>query len=332
MHLTDYTFTAKLEDELDLIARGEANRLEYLRRFYFGDVHAGLQALIQAGETSIDPRQACLLPLGKTDDGVEIQVRIGRFGPFISDGRNRVSVPDRLPPDQLTVTKAVELLKASSQPPEGLGIDSVSGLPVFLKKGRFGPYVALGEASDDYKPKMASLLPGKRPEEVDLEYALRLLALPRSLGSHPDTGEEVISTNGRYGPYVKSGDEIRSIPAHLSSPLDITLEQAVGLLRQPKSRRRSASKPAMIKKLGKHPVSEKEITLLSGRYGPYVTDGQINASLPKGMSPQEITIDGAVGLLKARASRLASGKSTKPRRGAIRKKATRRKNSRRRMA
>ncbi len=329
-HLVDYTFTAKLEDGLDLIARGEANRLEYLRHFYFGDVEAGLQKLIQFGETSIEPRKACLLPsfpLGKTEDRIQIQVRIGRFGPFISDGENTVRVPDQLPPDELTLTKAVELLRAARQPPESLGIDSVSGLPIFLKKGRFGPYVALGEASNDYKPKMASLLPGKRPEDVDLEYALKLLALPRNLGRHPDSGEEVISSNGRYGAYVKSGDEIRSIPPHLSNPLDITLEQAVGLLRQPKSHRRSTSKPVIINKLGKHPVSKKEITLRSGRYGPYVTDGELNASLPKGTPPQEVTIDDAVGLLQGRADRLASGKSKRPRRRAIKKKATRRRSS-----
>ena len=252
-HLVDYTFTAKLEDGLDLIARGEANRLDYLSHFYFGDVQAGLQQLIQFGETSIEPREACLLPsfpLGKTGDEIQMQVRIGRFGPFISDGENTARVPDQLPPDELTATKAVELLTATGQSPEWLGIDSASGLPIFLKKGRFGPYVALGEASNDYKPKMASLLPGKRPEDVDLEYALKLLALPRNLGRHPDSGEEVVAANGRYGPYVKSGDQIRSIPSDLSNPLDITLEDAVGLLRQPKSRRRSTSKPVLINEAG----------------------------------------------------------------------------------
>jgi DNA topoisomerase-1 len=226
------------------------------------------------------------------------------------------------PPDELTVEAAMELLLAATKEPEALGDDPETGKPVFLKIGRFGPYVQLGvpvEGSDE-KPKMASLLPNSKPEDVNLEHALELLSLPRSVGMHPDDQKEVIATNGRFGPYVKWGEEIRSIPADENSPLTITLEAAVELLKQPKGRGRAA-KPASLRDVGKHPVSEKNLVVMSGRFGPYVTDGEINASLRKGMTPENLTVDDAVELLEARAARIAEGGGAPARRPARKKAA-----------
>ncbi len=306
-NLVNYAFTARLEDDLDAISRGEAERLSYLKEFYYGNGHPGLHALVKEGESAIDPREVCGLPLGTTGEGEAIEVRIGRYGPFLTNGTQRASLPDALPPDELTVEVAQKLIETATQEPEALGTDRESGLPVYLKNGRYGPYVQLGDASaDDGKPKMASLLPNMDPKDVNLEQALKLLSLPRTIGEHPDDKEPVLAANGRFGPYVKWGKEIRSIPADQASPLDITLEQAVELLKQPKGKRQTA-KPKTLREMGKHPVTERPLTVLSGRYGPYVSDGEINASLHRGMTPEGITIDDAVNLLEARAARIAEG-------------------------
>ena len=319
-NLCDYEFTARLEDELDAISRGEGDRDAYLQRFYFGDGRLGLNALVEQGEASIDPRKVCGVPLGETSGGELVEVRIGRYGPFLSNGEQRASVPEEQPPDELSVERALQLLEAASREPEALGEDPESGLAVYLKSGRFGPYVQLGAGGEGDKPKMASLLPGMATDDVNLEVALALLALPREIGAHPETGEPVVAANGRVGPFVKSGDEIRSIPADVATPLDITLEQAVELLKQPKGRRRAA-KPEPLRDLGEHPTTGKALKVLSGRYGPYVTDGEINASLPRGVKPEELAVEQAVELLEARAQRIQEG-GGKPR---GRKKASKKK-------
>ena len=303
--LLDYAFTARLEDELDAISRGETERLGYLRKFYFGDGHPGLKTLISEGESSIDPREVCGIPLGETKTGETIEVRIGRYGPFLSNGELRTGLPDMQPPDEMSVEAAAKLLEESTKEPEALGNDPQTGQPVYLKNGRFGPYVQLGVASDGHKPKMASLLPNMQPDDVDLDLALRLLAMPRTLGEHPEDRKEVIATNGRFGPYVRWGEEIRSIPPE-QSPLEITLGQAVELLKQPKTRRRAAQ-PALLREMGKHPVTERPLAIKSGRFGPYITDGELNASLRQGMQPETLTVDDAVNLLEARAARIAAG-------------------------
>jgi DNA topoisomerase-1 len=325
-NLCDYEFTARLEDELDAISRGEANRDSYLHRFYFGDGHPGLNALVEQGEVSIDPRKVCGIPLGETNGGGQVEVRIGRYGPFLSNGEQRASVPEEQPPDELSVQRALQLLEAAAREPEALGDDPETGLPVYLKAGRFGPYVQLGAGGEGDKPKMASLLPGMPTESVTLDTALALLALPREIGSHPETGQPVVAANGRFGPFVKSGDEIRSIPADVATPLDITLEQAVELLKQPKGRRRAA-KPEALREVGAHPVTGKALKVLSGRYGPYVTDGEINASLPRGVKPEELEMAQAVELLEARARRIeeGGGKPARKAKKAVKKKASRKK-------
>ncbi|MEZ5393747.1 MAG: type I DNA topoisomerase [Bryobacterales bacterium] len=305
-NLCDYEFTARLEDELDAISRGEADRDSYLHRFYFGDGHPGLNELVEQGEQSIDPRKVCGIPLGESEQGDAVEVRIGRYGPFLSNGEQRASVPDEQPPDELSVERALQLLEAAAREPEALGEDPETQLPVYLKTGRFGPYVQLGAGGDGEKPKMASLLPGMSPDTVKLETALALLSLPREIGKHPETAEPVLAANGRFGPFVKSGEEIRSIPADVASPLDITLEQAVELLKQPKGRRR-ATKAEPLRELGVHPATGKPLKVLSGRYGPYVTDGEINASLPRGVKPEELEVAQAVELLEARARRIEEG-------------------------
>ena len=301
-HLVDFEFTAKLEDDLDSISRGELDNLEKLRSFYFGEEGSlkGLKDLVTEGEETIDPRVVCGIGLGKDSAGKDIEVRIGRYGPFLSDGENRASVPDSLPFDELTSTTAEQLLADAAKGPESLGNDPETNLPVYIKKGRFGPYIQLGDMVEgEEKPKMASLLPGMTPEDITLPIALDILSLPKQLGVHPENETEIMVFNGRYGPYVKCGSESRTIPTE-ESPLTITLQRALELLAQPRTRGRAASQPKTLKDLGKRPETQQAISLKSGRYGPYVTDGTTNASLPQGADADALTLEEAIELIKAR--------------------------------
>ena len=303
-YLTDYEFTARLEDDLDAISRGEAKNIEYLRAFYFGNGHPGFHNLVEKGEKEIDPREVCGLPIAaeasaQGADAPKLEVRIGRYGPFVSDGTRRASVPDDFPPDELNAEVAEKLLADAAKGPESLGIDPGTGLQVYLKVGRFGPYLQLGEPKDGEKPKMASLLAGMNPSEVSLDQALSILALPRTLGTNPANSEPIVAANGRFGPYIKCGTDTRSIPAGMT-PIDITLEQALELLAQPKRNSRAPAKAAPIREIGKHPATGAAINLMSGRYGPYVTDGTTNASVPRGTDPASLTLDAAVVLIQDR--------------------------------
>jgi DNA topoisomerase-1 len=209
-------------------------------------------------------------------------------------------LPDSIAFDELTVPKAEELLAQAAKGPESLGVDPTTNLPVYLKKGRFGPYVQLGDMVEGgEKPKMSSLIPGITPEDVNLEIALQLLAFPKLLGVNPEDNSEIFVANGRFGPYVKCGSESRSIPAD-ESPLSLSLQRALELLKQPRTRGRAASQPKTLKEIGKHPDTQAAIQLKAGRYGPYVTDGTTNASLPQGSNPDELTLADAVALIKAR--------------------------------
>ena len=303
--LIDYAFTAGMEDELDGISRGEGEKVGYLKKFYFGNGKPGLKKLLEDAETKIDPRKASSIPI--TDDVV---VRVGRYGPFIEDAEGRrATLPpeEKLAPDELTAERCAELLSKSSQADEPLGHCHKTGLPVYAKNGRFGPYVQLGDAEEGgSKPKSASLLKGMSLETIDLITAVRLLELPRSLGVHPQSGKEITALNGRYGPYITCDGDSRSLPDNLS-PLDITLPEAVHLLKQPKARG-TRSAPATLQTLGTSPVTAKPVVLLNGRYGPYVSDGETNASLPKGTASNAMTLNSALALL---ATRAAAG----PRRG-----------------
>jgi DNA topoisomerase-1 len=311
--LVDYQFTAAMEDELDAISRGESKHLEYLKAFYFGNAHPGLKQQLANKNDEIKARDVSQIALGAPEGQAEIYVRVGRFGPFIEQGERRSSIPDKMAPDELTLEKALEMLASASQAEEPLGTCPETGKPVYLKVGRFGPYVQRGDADGDEKPQNASLMKGMRPEDVDLAAAVKLLSLPRRLGDHPQTNEAVEAHNGRFGPYVKSGAETRSLPEGIS-PLDVTLEQALALLAQPKAGRRGPTKrKEPLKVFEASPVTGKPIELLEGRYGPYVTDGETNASLPKSMPPQELTLEAAVELLKARADKGPSQKSARSR-------------------
>lgn len=313
-NLIDYQFTAEMEDELDAVSRGEQDWLEYLHTFYFGDDSgkhqevAGLKPLLANKLDEIDARAVSTIEIGVPEGGGEpLYVRVGRYGPYLEQGDRRMSLPDGIAPDEMTVEKGMEMLDRAQQGEEPLGFDPATNKPVFVKVGRFGPYIQCGTADDAEKPVNVSLLKGMDPETVDLETALKLLALPRTLGNHPENGEEVVAANGRYGPYIKCGNETRSLPDDIS-PIDVTMEQALELLSQPKAGRgRAAAVPAKSKEplatYDVSPVTGTVVTLLSGRFGPYVTDGKTNASLPRTVDPSEVTMEVALELLAVRAAK-----------------------------
>jgi DNA topoisomerase-1 len=301
--LVDYQFTAQMEDDLDAISRGEREYVEYLKSFYFGDGRPGLKPQLENKGTEIDARDISRIWIGTPPDGTPVYVRVGRYSPFVEQGERTASLTEETPPDEVTLDFALQLLEQSKQSEEPLGTCPQTGKPVYLKVGRFGPYVQRGKPDDEEKPQNASLLKGMTPQDVDLAMALKLLSLPRNLGPHPQLGEQVTAFNGRFGPYVKCGEETRSLPADLS-PLDVTLAQAAFLLAQPKTRGRgrAGAKREPLKVFDASPVTGEKVQLLDGRFGPYVADGQTNASLPKGTSPDELTFDEALALLAARAA------------------------------
>jgi DNA topoisomerase-1 len=319
--LVDYRFTAQMEDDLDAISRGESEQLTYLHDFYFGNGRPGLKQQLAHKVEAIDARDVSRFAIGRPEGGEytdEIYVRVGRYGPFLEQGDRRASLPDDLPPDELSLPVAVQLLEKAQRGDEPLGVCPDTSRPVYVKEGRFGPYVQLGNTNDGEKPKNASLLKGMSVEDISLDVALKLLSLPRELGKHPETGEPVVAHNGRFGPYVKCGSETRSLPADLS-PIDVSLSQALELLAQPKTRRGQSAPKEPLKVFQPSPVTGQPIQLLDGRYGPYVTDGTTNASLPKAASVEETTFEQAVQLL---AERAAKGPATKKgRRKATAKKA-----------
>ncbi|MEM7518621.1 MAG: topoisomerase C-terminal repeat-containing protein, partial [Planctomycetota bacterium] len=318
--LVDYQFTAQMEDDLDEISRGERDNLEYLKSFYFGNGKPGLKKQLENKVDEIDARAISRISLGKADDGEEVFVRVGRYSPFVEKGEKTASLPDEFPPDEVKLEYALDLLAQAAKAEEPLGMHPENGKPVYLKIGRFGPYIMLGSPEDEEKPKNASLLKGMSPDDMTFELALKLLSLPRELGVHPKLEDVIHAYNGRYGPYVKCGKETRSLPADVS-PLDVTLEQAIELLNQPKQRGRNAPKPPLKVFDDKSPVTDNPVQVMDGRYGPYVTDGETNASLPKGSSPEELGFQEALSLLEARAAAAPKKKKKK----AAKKKTTKKK-------
>jgi DNA topoisomerase I len=299
-NVIDYEFTAKLEEDLDSISRGEAANLEYLREFFLGS-RPGLEALVKKGEETIDPREVCGIPLANNESEEVIEIRIGRYGPFLTDGTTRAGLPLDIAPEDLNIALAKDLLDKARKGPDSLGTHPESGKQIFVKSGRYGPYVQEGEAEEGEKPKMASLIPGMNIDSITIEEAIGLLSLPRTLGIHPENGEEIIAAHGRYGSYIKCGTDNRSIVNN--SPLTITLTEALELLKQPKTRGRKGT-VAPLRELGKHPVTNLPLIIKSGRYGPYITDGKINASVPKDNTVEEITLEEAVNLIDARADKV----------------------------
>ena len=316
--LVDYDFTARMEDELDNIATGQEEALPWLSRFYFGNGRPGLKTLVGERLDTIDAREINSIAIGKDDEGRDVVVRVGRYGPYVQRDKETAAIPEGLAPDELTVAKAEELLVAPSTDRD-LGTDPATGLLVIAKAGRFGPYVQLGEASSDAKakkPKTASLFKDMNLETITLDQALELLELPRSLGKDPADGQEVTAQNGRFGPYVKKGEETRSL-ADESQLLTVSLEEALVLLAQPRQRpgaRRAAAGP--LRELESDPVSGSPIVVRDGRFGPYVTDGTTNASLRKGDSVETITTERAVELLAERRAKAPAPKEQGARRKA----------------
>lgn len=313
--LVDYQFTAQMEDDLDAISRGERGHVEYLGDFYFGNDRPGLKKLLEHKIDEIDPAKISRIFIGKPENGAEVFVRVGRYSPFIEQGDRTASLKDDVAPDEVTLEMALQLLDQAEKGEEPLGVCPDTHKPVYVKVGRFGPYVQRGNTDEEEKPQNASLLKGMVPEQIDLETALKLLSLPRNLGMHAEKGEPIEAQNGRYGPYIKCGNDTRSLPADLS-PLDVTLEQAVELLAQPKTRGRGAAKKEPLKLFEASPVTQKPVQILDGRFGAYITDGVTNVSLRRGMTPEEITFDEALGML---ADKAAQGPPPKK---ATRKKAT----------
>ncbi|HET8621180.1 MAG TPA: topoisomerase C-terminal repeat-containing protein, partial [Acidimicrobiales bacterium] len=296
----DYTFTARMENQLDEIATGSRDREPFLRAFWFGNGSEGLTTLIDHAMANADPAVVNAIPLGKDAEGELIVVRNGRYGPYVKRGEDTASVPADLPPDELTVARALEIL-AAPKGDEPIGTDPETGLPVYVKTGRFGPYVQLGDADTlpgGEKPKMSSLFKTMAPADITLEDALRLLSLPRTVGT--DAGEEIVALNGRYGPYLKKGNETRSLATE-DELFTVTVQDAMRLFAEPKRRGRAAA-AAPLRELGDDPVSGRPVVIREGRYGPYVTDGETNASLRErdGDRVEDLTIERAAELIQAR--------------------------------
>ncbi len=302
--LVDLHFTAEMEQKLDDIAAGLADWLEYLRTFYLGE--QGLESQVRRKEAEIDPQEASRIDLGD----LPAEVRIGQFGPFLAKNENghriTVGLPEHLPPAELDAHTVLELLRQKESGPRLLGQDPESGLPVYVKRGPYGPYVQLGEDPEKGKnsrkapkPKRVSLLPDMDQDTVDLETALQLLRLPRTLGTHPETGKPVQAGVGRYGPYVAHDGRYVSLrpPDHV---LTVDLERALELLATASSRGRGST---VLRELGPHPEDGEPVQILEGRYGPYVKHRRTNASLPKDVDPESVTLEQALELLAARKSR-----------------------------
>jgi len=338
--LIDYDFTAALEDDLDAIARGEQNRNEWLRSFYFGsDAHVGLRQVVDnLGE--IDARA-----LNSTRITDTATLRFGKYGPYLEvvdpanpDAKPRiVNVPEDLAPDELTPAKAQELVDAPVAGDRVLGENPENGKIVVVKDGRFGPYVQENDPVSDEdevdtetgevveaapkkksakkkeaapKPRTASLFRSMSVDTIDLDTALQLLSLPRVVGKDPESGEEITAQNGRYGPYLKKGADSRSLESE-SQIFDVTLEQALAIYAQPKYGAGSRRASSALKEFEADPVSGKPIRIRDGRFGAYVTDGETNVTIPRGQTPDDVTFEIAVQML---ADKRAKGPA--PKRGA----------------
>ncbi|MBY8868256.1 type I DNA topoisomerase [Streptomyces sennicomposti] len=328
--LVDYDFTARMEDDLDRIARGEARAVPWLKRFYFGegtgeggaadagngdgDHLGGLKELV-TDLGAIDAREVSSFPVGNG-----IVLRVGRYGPYIERGEKdteehqRADIPDDLAPDELSVELAEELLAKPSGDFE-LGTDPATGHTIVAKAGRYGPYVTevLPEGTpktgkNAVKPRTASLFKSMSLDTVTLDDALKLMSLPRVVGTDAE-GQEITAQNGRYGPYLKKGTDSRSLQSE-DQLFTITLEEALAIYAQPKQRGRAAAKPPL-KELGEDPVSGKPVVVKDGRFGPYVTDGETNATLRSGDSVETITPERGFELLAEKRAKGPAKKTAK---------------------
>ena len=311
--LVDPHFTARMEETLDHIAAGKADSTPYLEKFYFGE--KGLNTLVEEKQNEIDSSNAKAVHL----DNIDVKIKIGYFGPYLEtengDGVVTASIPQDLTPADINPEQVEVLLRQKTEGPDQVGIHPETGDPIFIKIGRYGPYVELGEETEGKKkPKRCSLPKGTQPEDVTLEMAVKLLSLPRHLGEHPTTGAPIKTAIGPYGPYVvhdqgKEGKDYRSLKKE-DDVLSIELNRALELLSQPKKSRRGNQKE-LIKELGNHPDNEKPVKLYKGPHGPYINHGRKNASLPEGESPDKMTLERAVELLaeKTKTSSKTSSKT-----------------------
>jgi len=280
--LVDDKFTATMEDGLDAISRGELDSLPFMKEFYFGSDNQN--GLVNMLDDKVDIGKACSVQLEDKDEPIE--VRVGQYGPFVRQGENRKSVPPDIYLGDLNVDKALEILNQEINEDRELGLDPESKETVLLKNGPYGPYVQLGETN-----KRKAIPKGTEISDVDLGLAQKLLALPRVLGTHPETNQEVKADYGRFGPYVTAGKGKNGrIPPQLS-PLTIELNEALELIAK------RSSGPQELKTLGDHPTTGETLILKDGRYGPYITDGKVNASMPSDVEVDEITLEEAVGLI-----------------------------------
>ncbi|AFZ43352.1 DNA topoisomerase I [Halothece sp. PCC 7418] len=311
--LVDPHFTARMEETLDHIATGEADSTPYLEQFYAGE--RGVNTLVQEKEDEIDPDTAKAVNL----DNIQAKIKIGYFGPYLEtendDGVVKASIPQDLTPADLNPEQVEVLLRQKTEGPDELGIHPETGDPIFIKIGRYGPYVELGEATEENKkPKRCSIPKGTKPEDVTLDMAVKLLSLPRLLGEHPSTGAPVKAAIGPYGPYVvhdqgKEGKDYRSLKKE-DDVLTVGLDRALELLAQPKKSRRGSQKE-LIKELGNHPDNDKPVKLYKGPHGPYVNHGRKNVGLPEGESPDKITLERAVELLAEKSKSKSKSSSSK---------------------
>ena len=342
--LVDYAFTAKIEEDLDAIARAERQKQDWLHDFYFGDEDdalPGLKRLVEENLDAIDAAEINTFPIGADPNGETVVVKPGKYGPYVKRGEDTASVPDDLAPDELTMALALQLLAA---PKADEPIGELDGYPVFAKNGRYGPYVQWGTADNPPpghdKPKMASLFKTMVLERMTVDEAEALLQLPRTLGVDPSDGQEILANNGRYGPYVQKGKDFRNI-ANEDQLLTITLDEAVQIFSQPKVYRRGGganlAAKGPLREFGTDPVSGKAVVAKDGKFGVYVTDGETNASLGKGdrldaMPPERayellalrreaIIEKGGVPGRKAAATKKAAAKKAAPAKKAAAKKA-----------
>ncbi|MEH2200727.1 type I DNA topoisomerase [Nostoc sp.] len=313
--IVDPSFTSKMEQTLDDISTGEVKWLPYLQNFYLGE--KGLETLVKERESQIDATKARTVEL----ENLDAKVRIGKYGPYIEvtngEGVITASIPKDLTPADLDPKQVEVLLRQKITGPDQVGRHPETGEPIYVKIGAYGPYVQLGDKTDENpKPKQASLLKGVTPETVTLEMAVGLLALPRTLGVHPVTGSKVQASLGRFGPYVvhdqgKEGKDYRSLKA-ADNVLTISLERALELLSEPKKGRSSTNSKskAALRELGTHPEDGETINIYDGPYGPYIKYGKTNVSIPEGQTVEDITLTEALNLLAAKTSTAKSTRKT----------------------
>ena len=301
--LVDVHFTARMEQTLDDISTGEVEWLPYLQAFYSGD--QGLETLVQERETQIDPTAARTVLL----EDLDAKIRIGRYGPYVEIGTGeesvKASIPADVSPADLDSEQIERIIKQKVEGPDKVGLHPDTGEPIFLRIGPYGPYVQLGEPTDDNpNPKRASLPKGTQAEAVTLEMAVGLLMLPRKLGQHPETGASIKAGQGRFGPYIvhdqgKEGRDYRSLKGD-DDVLTVTLERSLELLAQPKAGR-GRKKVDPLKDLGAHPDDTESVAVFNGPYGLYVKHGKINASVPEGVDLEAISLEQALGWINAKA-------------------------------